>query len=58
MNEKEAKDVLEILLEANGGYGGCRFCVKVLMKLFCEKFFEFKQLAEKVFKAKFNEDLF
>jgi len=55
VKKEEAEEVLKILLTADGG---CEYCVESLLKLFCEKFPEFSELAERVFKDAFNKSLF
>ena len=55
MKKEEAEEVIKILLKAEGG---CEYCVESLLKLFCQKFPEFNELAEKAFKEAFNRNLF
>jgi len=55
MKKEEAEEVIKILLKADGG---CEYCVESLLKLFCQKFPEFNELAEKTFKEAFNRNLF
>ena len=55
MKKEEAEEVIKILLKADGG---CEYCVESLLKLFCQKFLEFNELAEKAFKEAFNRNLF
>lgn len=54
MNKKEAKKVIKILITADGG---CQYCVSDLLKLFSKEFPEFKELAEDIFKKKFNKNI-
>lgn len=54
MNGKEAEKVVRILLTADGG---CEYCVSSLLKLFCENFPEFKELAQEAFRNRFNMEL-
>ena len=54
MKRDDAEAVIEILLAADGG---CEYCVADLLVLFCERFPEFKELAEKAFRERFGDDL-
>jgi hypothetical protein len=54
MKKDDAEAILEILLIADGG---CKYCVSNLLSLFCKKFPEFKELAEKAFVDKFGIEL-
>jgi len=54
MKKDDAEAVLEILLTADGG---CKYCAANLLTLFCKKFPELKELAEKAFNDKFGTDL-
>ena len=54
MKRDEAKAVIEVLLAADGG---CEYCVADLLVLFCERFPEFREFAEKAFRERFGDDL-
>lgn len=55
MKKEEAEKILKILFTADGG---CEYCVESLLRLFCEKFPEFSELAERTFEETFNRKLF
>lgn len=52
MNREEAEKVIRILLTADGG---CEYCAKNLLSLFCKEFPKFRQLAEDIFKTTFGK---
>ena len=54
MKEDEVRKVIDILLECDGG---CEYCVANLIKLFSEKFPEYKEIAYRAFRDNFNEEL-
>jgi hypothetical protein len=54
MDNHEAKTVLEILATADGG---CEFCARELFNRFAERFPEFSELAESIFREKFGKEL-
>ena len=53
MKESEARDVLGIMLWADGG---CPYCAKNLFKSFIGRF-GFKEIANEVYKKQFSGDL-
>lgn len=53
MEKEEAKKILEIMSEADGG---CHVCAGYLFNSFIKEF-GFKDLAIKVYKKEFDEDL-
>jgi len=54
MNKEEAKRVINILLQCDGG---CEYCVSDLLKLFCKEFSDYEQFAKNAFKEKFSKEL-
>ncbi|HIE36402.1 MAG TPA: hypothetical protein EYP89_04095 [Candidatus Omnitrophica bacterium] len=54
MTEHQARQVIEILLAADGG---CKYCAKNLLTLFLENFPEYKKIGEELFKEKFGVKL-
>lgn len=54
MNKEEAKRVLEIMAQADGG---CIYCGSELFNRFSEEFPEFTDIAKDIFKKKFNIEL-
>jgi len=49
-----AEKVIKILLECDGG---CEYCVSSLLKLFSEKFPQYRNLAKEAFRDKFDKEL-
>jgi hypothetical protein len=54
MDEEEAKKVVRILFDADGG---CQYCVTSLANQFILAFPEYKYLTVKMFKEVFEEEL-
>lgn len=54
MKQDEAKEVIKLMLTADGG---CQYCVSDLLKLFCTEFPEHKELAKKAFRKMFGIEL-
>ncbi len=54
MNKEEAKRVLEIMAQADGG---CIYCGRDLFNRFVEEFPEFTDIAMEIFKKKFGNEL-
>ena len=54
MNKEEAKKVIKILPECDGG---CEYCVASLLKLFCREFPDYIQSAKKAFNKRFGKEL-
>ena len=55
MNKEEAIKVIIILMNADGG---CSYCARELCMEFFEDFQEFRELAEKMYKERYEEELF
>lgn len=55
MTKKDAVQVLNIMLEADGGY--CTHCSSSLLYEFINKYPEHKKLSSDMFKEKFEEEL-
>ena len=55
MDNQEAEKILKIMSTADGG---CVYCVRDLFIKFMREFPEFKELAEKIFEAKFDKNIF
>ncbi len=53
MTNQEAIKIIDILLKCDGG---CVYCVADVMKLFCNSFPEYKDLAEDKFKTEFGKN--
>ncbi len=54
MNREEAEKVLTIMTKADGG---CVYCVRELFNLFIQKFPEFTQLTEEIFRIELGKEL-
>ncbi len=54
MRKDEAEKVIGIILECDGG---CSYCVSGLLKLFTDEFPEHKDVANMIFRDKFDTDL-
>ena len=55
MTTEEAKTVLTIMLDADGG---CHICARNLIRDFCKHFPDFRGIAEKIYNDEFREELF
>lgn len=53
MTKEEIKKIIDILLKCDGG---CEYCVADLVKLFCNSFPKYKDLAENMFKNEFGKN--
>ena len=51
MRKEEAEEVIKIMLSADGG---CEYCVADLLQLFCTRFPDYKEPAEKAFRDRFG----
>ena len=54
MDIDEAKKVVEIILECDGG---CKYCVANLLKLFNDEFPDYKDIVNMLFRDKFGIEL-
>jgi len=51
MKKEEAEEVIEIILQCDGG---CEYCVSSLLELFSDNFPEYESIAKSAFKEKFG----